>query len=328
MQAGRHRVGAGRVAVRTIQHRVPAEPRTSRRSAGPAPARRIDGRVQGADPGASQRMAGGRGGLGGGNGPAVVFHPGRVAHRRHHQQVARAGRGHVGQTDPLLPVPIDLLLLVVQQVEGRPAGEPHGAQTARRVDEAAGGRPAESGGRVAEDHHREFESLGPVHGHDPHAVAALFEDRRLARLTFLRFAAQLLDEPAERQAAAGFPGARHLADVQHVGEHLLAGPLHHEGGVRPGRLQQLPDGAGDRHDVAAPVQPGQQLQTVRDGQEPLGTVPLAGRGLRRHAERVQAPETLPPGEQRFVVDGEQRPAERREDGQLVVRPLDGGQRRP
>ena len=58
---------------------------------------------------------------------------------------------------------------------------------------------------------------------------------------------------------------------------------------------------------------------------------------RRHPERVQMrpskplrrrqTESMRPFEQRLVADGEERPAQRREHRQLVVRPLDRGQRR-
>ena len=84
----------------------------------------------------------------------------------------------------------------------------------------------------------------------------------------------------------------------------------------------------NRHVVALSVEPVQQLQSVGDGQESVRTVLFSRRRFGRDTERMEAPEAVPVGEERFVVDGEQRTAERREYGELVIGPLDRGQRRP
>src|SRR5262249_37571486 len=49
---------------------------------------------------------------------------------------------------------------------------------------------------------------------------------------------------------------------------------------------------------------------------------LLRRFLGQRAERVQGPVTLPPRQQRTVVEGEERPAQGREQRQLVLRALD------
>ena len=250
----------------------------------------------------------------------------RITDRRHHQQIACARSRHVGQPHTLLAIALDFLRLVIEQIERRPAGEPEGAQAARRIDETTGRRPMEPRGRIAEDDDRKLQPLGPVHRHDPHAVAPLLQNRRFTRLPFRRLVAQMLDEAPERQPAARFVDARHLADLQHVGEHLLAGPLHHERCVRPGLLQKLPDSPRDGNIVAAAMQPAQQLQGVGDRQESFDVGNVTRRHRRGDAEGVEATEAVPVCEERFVVDGEQRSAQGREDGELVIGPLDGGQR--
>ena len=166
-----------------------------------------------------------------------------------------------------------------------------------------------------------------MHGHDPHAVAPLLQDGRLPGLTFGRLVAQLLDESTEGEAAALLVAAGHLPELQHVGEHLLARPAHHEAGMGPRRLEQLSDRVRDRDLVAGAVQPPQQLQGVGDRQQAIRTLDLARRQRAGDPERMEAAEAVAVRQERLVVHCEQRPAEGREDGQLVVRPLDGGQHR-
>ena len=103
---------------------------------------------------------------------------------RDDQQVAGARRRDVGQAHAFGGV-----ALIASARRGR-AGRA-GAQPASsiRAQPALGSRDAAPPRRrlslqvdVGEDDDRKLEALGLVHGHQPHAVAAFFEDRRLRRL--------------------------------------------------------------------------------------------------------------------------------------------------
>ena len=312
VRARRDGVGARGVAVRPLEHAVAAEPRAGGGRAGVAALGRrgIDGGVERIE-------------------PSPLVRP--VADGRHHQQVAGARGGDVGEPDALLAVPLHLLGLVVEEVEGRPAGEPQRAQPAGRIDEAARRLPVEAAGRIGEDHHRELEPLGPVHGHDAHAVAALLENRRLARLPGQGLALELLDEPAEREPAARLVAPGQLRHEEHVGEGLLAPRPHDEAGVGAGGLEQPADGLRHRHHVPPPVGVLQHRQRIGDRPQPLsqaGVAALSGPELRGNAEGVQPAEPLVVLEQGRVLDREERPLQGGEHGELVVRVLDGGEGGP
>ena len=169
-------------------------------------------------------------------------------------------------------------------------------------------------------------------GHQPDAVAALFENRRLGRFARRR-GPQFVDEPAERDAAAGFVLARQLRDVQYVGERLLAGRAKNEADVRPRLGEQPADRVGDRPVVARLVQPLQQAQGVGDwrqlrrrlgGQREI--LSRIAAQLSRNPERMERAEAMPELQQRLVVDREQRALQCREHRQFVVRPLDRRER--
>ena len=196
VMAGAHRPVAGRFVVRPLQHRVLRLERRTLRAARRAAARRhrrIQRAVQRAEPAAVPRI---------------------VAERRNDEQIARARRGDVGQAHAFGLIARDLLGLVLVQLVRRPAADLHRAQPARRVEIAARVVAAHAAGQVGEDHDRELEALGLVHRHQPDAVAALFEDRRLGRFAG-RGGPQLVDEAAERDAAApprtGAPARRRAA---------------------------------------------------------------------------------------------------------------------
>ena len=72
--------------------------------------------------------------------------------------------------------------------------------------------------------------------------------------------AQLVDEPAERNPAAGLVLPRELGDVQHVGERLFAGRPQDEADVRARLAQQPADRVGHRPVVPPPMELLQQPQ--------------------------------------------------------------------
>ena len=61
---------------------------------------------------------------------------GSVANSRHDQQVARARGGHVREPNPLSAIPLDFVVLVIEQVERLPPGQTEGAQASLGIDEA------------------------------------------------------------------------------------------------------------------------------------------------------------------------------------------------
>ena len=98
-------------------------------------------------------------------------------------------------------------------------------------------------------------------------------------------------------------------------------------------VEQPADGVGDRPVVAAAMQLLQQPQRVGNRHQMRRRLAgerqiLAGVAaeLLRHPERMEGAEPMPELEQVRVVDGEERPLERRKHRQLVVGPLDRGQR--
>ncbi len=127
--------------------------------------------------------------------------------------------------------------------------------------------------------------------------------------------------------------SRELGDVQHVGQHLLAGGPQHEPDVRAGFRQELADRLGNGPVVPAAVQLLQQPQRVGNRQQ-VRRLPgvelqlLAGVAaeLLRNPERMEGPEPISKLQEVLVVDREERPLQRREHRQLVVGPFDGGER--
>ena len=103
-----------------------------------------------------------------------------------------------------------------------------------------------------------------MHGHQAHAVAALFEDRRLAGLAVFGLLAQLLDESAERNPSIGFVAACELGDMQHVRQHLLAAMLERKPHVRARGLEQRRNGRRDGDVVAGTMQTLQERERLDD----------------------------------------------------------------
>ena len=60
----------------------------------------------------------------------------------------------------------------------RPSADLHGAQPLFCFEMTTGIVPAQAAGQIREDDDRELKALGLVHRHQPHPVAALFQDRR------------------------------------------------------------------------------------------------------------------------------------------------------
>ena len=107
--------------------------------------------------------------------------------------------------------------------------------------------------------------------HQPDAVAALFEDRRLSGFAALGLLAQLVDESAKRNAAFGFVAARQLGDVRNIREHLLAAMLECKPDVRAGGFEQRRNRRRHRDVISRAMQRLQQSQRIDN----RGTASLA-----------------------------------------------------
>ena len=250
MQARTHGAGIRGVAVRTHHNRILRRELDAARRLRLLPACfpwRIDRRVQ--------RLN-----------PALTFF---VADGGNHEEISRARRGDIGQTSTLGAVAPKLVLLVIDQIPRRTTGELNRTHAPCGVEIAAGGRAVQLGRHVHEHDDGELEALRLVDGHQPDAVAALFENRRFGRLSAFRLRAQLVEKPAERDAAFGFIAPRQLGHVRHVGQHLLAAVLERKSDVGAGRFEELRDGRGDGHVVARFVQRLQQRERRENRGESL-----------------------------------------------------------
>ena len=160
-------------------------------------------------------------------------------------------------------------------------------------------------------------------------------NRRFGRVGRVGRLAQLVDEAAERNAAAGLVLARQLGDVQDVGQHLLAGRPQHEADVRARQREQPADRVGDRDDrcgrgaAAAAARSASAIGSRCDVGSPVSAnfspeLPPSSSGTRNG---WKAPKRWRNSSSVLVVDREERSLQRREHRQLVVGPFDGGERR-
>ncbi len=127
-----------------------------------------------------------------------------VADRGDDQQIARARGGDVGEADVLFLVAPQHLVALLEELHRHAARERLGPQARVLIDVACRRGERRGRGGIGQDHHRELQPLGAVDGHDPHALGALLDDRRLARLAGDRLGLEPLDEGAERRRPVRF----------------------------------------------------------------------------------------------------------------------------
>ena len=84
--------------------------------------------------------------------------------------------------NPFSLITRDFFCFVLMQLVRRPAADLHRTQPARGVEITACLVAVHAAREIGEDDDRKLQTLGFVHGHQPHAVAALFEDGRFGRL--------------------------------------------------------------------------------------------------------------------------------------------------
>ena len=233
-------------------------------------------------------------------GPKDVFPARLIFDRRNHQQVAGPSRRHIGDANAFRPVPCPLLFLVLQQLPRRAADQVHRAQTLLRVNVEVRLTRSQVTGDVGEDHDGKLQPLGAVHGHDADALGAFFEHRRLPGFVSFRLHRQLLDETAERDAAAHLEAPRQVANSIDVCQHLVAGRPQGESSVRTRTLHQRADRLNDGPPVATAVEFSKQIESLHYGFEILVQL------VRTRTKRMQAPNSLPEAQQDAVGDRKER----------------------
>ena len=143
---------------------------------------------------------------------------------------------------------------MIVQIVGRPSNQSDRAQPPSSIEVAAGDIAAQSARQIGKDHNRKLETFRLVHGHQPHAAAALFHDRRLGGFRILGGAAELVDEAAKRNAAARLVLARELGDMENVRERLLAARTQNEADMSSRRGKEPGNRIGDRPVVSDAVE--------------------------------------------------------------------------
>ena len=120
-----------------------------------------------------------------------------VANRRHHDQIARASRRDVQQSNRLLLVALMLSRLILLQLARRASREFHRRQLRRRLDIARRVLARFVAGDIGQDDDRKLEALRAMHRHDPDALGPFLDDRRLAGLVAFGARFELVDERRE-----------------------------------------------------------------------------------------------------------------------------------
>src|SRR5262249_60369922 len=127
----------------------------------------------------------------------------------------------------------------------------------------------------------------------------------------------LVGKPAERGDALAFGAPREVEQATDVCERLLARRPDGEARVRARGGEESRDRVGEGPAIAVAVQVAQHGERIGDRRQ------LWWRLLGKSTERVQGAVALAPREERSVVEGEKRAAQRGEERQLVLGPLDG-----
>ncbi len=194
-------------------------------------------------------------------------------------------------------------------------------------------------GGVGEDDHRELQPLGAVHGHDPHSLRPLLDHGRLARGAALGVGVEAVDEGPERGRALRLEAARQVEHAERVGERLLARRPDGDARVRARRREEPLQRVGDGPPVPPEVQLAEDRERVDHRRDAAVVV---GRRRLERAERVQRAQGealggarggrgrrgVAIGEERVVRQREEGAPQRRVQAELVVGPLDGGERVP
>ena len=165
-------------------------------------------------------------------------------------------------------------------------------------------------------------------GHDPHALGVLLHYRRLGAGRPLGLLVQLLDEAAEGAAAGQLVAAGEVAHPLRVAQDLVAGRPQRHGRLGPGPGQHLLHRSDDRAVVPATVEFGEEVQHVDQRSELRRRLAVVATSAPRRPERMPAAVARLEAKQRLVVEREQAAAQRRVDGEVVVRPFHRLERRP
>ena len=106
---------------------------------------------------------------------------------------------------------------------------------------------------IGEDDDGELQAFGLVDGHQLHAIAAFFENRRLGGRG-LGSLLQFFDEPSERNTSCRLVLPRELGHVQDIRQRLLPARSQNKAHVRTGLGNQAAQGLGYRAIVPPPME--------------------------------------------------------------------------
>ena len=132
----------------------------------------------------------------------------------------------------------------------------------------------------------------------------------------------MIDEAAERKPSTLLERPRDLKKPEDVRQHLIARLPESEPRVRAGLVQELSDRERRRPAVSIPVERREGVEGSAD----RDVVSLES--SRRRPKRMKRAVPRSEEEQALVPQTEERPPESREHRELVVRPLDRGERHP
>jgi hypothetical protein len=156
-------------------------------------------------------------------------------------------------------------------------------------------------------------------GHEADPLDAFFDEGLVLLLSVLGESIESAHEASKREAARVLEAARKLHQPEHVREHLVSGLPKRKARLGARGIEQLPDGERDRTVISVAVQ---LRQDVHGGANSLVPVREVGAQL---AKRVESAVSRAIEKQILVGDAEQRTAQGRKHGELVIGPLDGGQ---
>src|SRR5262249_12486688 len=124
--------------------------------------------------------------------PAVVEW--LISNSRNDQEITSARRCDIGDANTFGQIAIVLLIKMIDQFPGRATGNTYGAEILFGIDMPA--RFSRSGvrGDVGKNDDWKFQAFSGMHGHDPHAFRAFFNNWSFSAVLGLGLLVQLLDK--------------------------------------------------------------------------------------------------------------------------------------
>ena len=243
-----------------------------------------------------------------------------IAYARNHQQIAGARSRDISHPDAFGPFAQSLLRFVIAQFPGGAAQQTGCAQAFTGIHVTVWIAGRDVGRHIGQNHDREFQPFGRMHGHQPDSFGAFFEHRRFGRFGFLGLRVQFLHESTKRNPTRKLETSREIGHPVNIGEHLVSSGPQRKSGMRSRGFKQRIHGIGDGPSIPSAIQIGQQAQRIGDRFEAGIEI------LRERPKRLQPSDFVMEAQQQIVGDGKERAFERREDGKFIFGPFNGGER--